>query len=109
MTEQHTSCTCNHSTFAGFHDADCPKFTKKCKHEWKLKAYLYVGVPVFACSGDNCDAMLSVREAETRLNATERLSAEMAREIGDCLYAGIIDHERKSAVLAYADILEGKP
>ena len=65
--------------------------------------------PGFYCRSKECGydsgTWLSLTEGESRLNATERLSAELAREIGDCLYAGIIDHERKSAVLAYADTL----
>ena len=82
-------------------------------HEWILDTYrdpdepegLQIGM---FCWHKGCNERRYRTEAEARLNATERLSAELAREIGDCLYAGIIDHERKSAVLAYADTLEGK-
>ena len=79
-------------------------------HEWKWDIvdndvwfHCECGVPIGAVI---IEARLN--EYETLKAATERLSAELAREIGDCLYAGIIDHERKAAVLAYADILEGK-
>ena len=82
-------------------------------HECKYQLRQTLTYRRFVCSG--CPNIISITDAEEILNecgtlkaATERLSAELAREIGDCLYAGIIDHERKSAVLAYADILEGK-
>ena len=75
-------------------------------HEWELKAYLYVGVPVFGCAIKNCNAVLPVKQAEARLNATETLSAEDARYQAtehDCM-----DNKFRSDLLAYADILEGK-
>lgn len=72
-------------------------------HEWKLKAYLYIGVPVFRCAVKNCNAVLPVKEAEARLNATERLSAE------DVFPEGFaIVHPNLSKLIAYADTLEEK-
>ncbi len=62
----------------------------------------------------HCPAMLPIAEAENRLNATSRLSADDARVIaGGCetewnpqLYPN--ESEAANMLHAYADILEGK-
>ena len=53
-----------------------------------------------------CNEPLLRQEAEARLNATERLSAETARDMPNCTNIGPIERER--ILLEYADILEGK-
>ena len=62
---KHASCTCNHSTFAGFHDADCPKFTEQCKHEWKFRVDGHD--EYFRCSNLPCEETLEVEQAEVLL------------------------------------------
>ena len=46
-------------------------------HEWILKAYLYVGIPVFVCNHDDCDATLSVKQVETMINEHAALKREI--------------------------------
>lgn len=41
--------------------------------EWELKAYLYVGVPIFGCKVKGCHERLAVRQAESRLSAMQQL------------------------------------
>ena len=86
---------------------------------WELKAYLYVGVPIFGCKIKGCHEKLAVRQAEARLNATGALSAEMANSCADsvmchqhdrCAYDHEIAEVQKEidALRAYADAREGK-
>lgn len=89
-------------------------------HEWKLKTYLYVGIPIFTCSDDDCAAMLSVKEAESRLNEYETLKkATEAFSVDSARIASIVasklpiefDEIRDNLVddlKTYADILEGE-
>ena len=53
-----------------------------------------------------CFEGMDDNELERRLNATERLSAEVARDCGEA--GGIYKKENRDALQAYADILEGK-
>jgi len=73
--------------------------------EWELKAYLYVGVPIFDCKIKGCHEKLTVRQAESRINATSRLSADRVKSILEDrkLYSQDI-----LALHEYADTLEGK-
>ena len=102
MTEQNIICTCNHSTFAGFHDADCPRFTKHV-HEWKIMWHEgYV-----QCTGNGCKKWMAYKKAEARLNATERLEGHRAKGAAICLEgAGCSNYTDE--LIAYADTLEGK-
>ena len=88
-------------------------------HEWELKAYLYVGVPIFGCKIKDCHEKLAVRQAEARINATERLSAEDVTLLSDHVMYMIITghlsdgastkaHIARRNAIAYANTLEGK-
>ena len=103
MTEQNISCTCNHSTFAGFHDADCPRLTKHV-HEWKFRVDGHD--EYFRCFNLPCEEILEVEQAESRLNATERLSANMAKALCRGMHPNF--KAAIKALTAYANTLEGK-
>ena len=47
--------------------------------EWELKAYLYVGVPIFGCKIKGCHEKLAVRQAEARLNEYETMKVTTER------------------------------
>ena len=101
MTEHNPKHASNEDTHSGIWGGEPTEHVCEREIDWDD------GTAV--CRLPDCKARpLRDWEINERLSATEKLSAELAREIGDCLYAGIIDHERKSAVLAYADTLEGK-
>lgn len=70
-------------------------------HEWRLKAYLYAGIPMFKCKIKDCNAVLPVKEAERRLNAAERL-IEYATHKPGCYESG------DECICGLDDILEGK-
>ena len=89
-------------------------------HEWRIDAYrdddneLTIGV---FCWHKGCNEQRSRSEAEAMLNATERLSAKVARRNGvilrlnaDKLSYGTQTQGYSDSVdlMAYADILEGK-
>ena len=85
-------------------------------HEWKLtvghsncKACHYSSIEGVACC-EICNESIGPTEIERRLNATERLSAEDARQGTEFLSR--VRNSRgygfANALRAYADILEGK-
>ena len=82
--------------------------------EWELKAYLYVGVPIFGCKIKGCHEKLDVRQAEARLNATERLSAgcfNCKKTIQETYLRQFPsgDYTCRDCDIAFADTLEGTP
>ena len=81
--------------------------------EWELKAYLYVGVPIFGCKIKGCHEKLAVRQAEAMLNeyetlkaATEKLSMKEARDYSEA--SVVMPKFLQNLLSEYADILEGK-
>jgi hypothetical protein len=86
-------------------------------HEWKarLKGWLVDG---FYCTHPDCYRRLIWNDVESRLNATERLSAEQAGRAWALIvtrdevikFGPLTDEARaiKSGLKAYADTLEGK-
>ena len=81
-------------------------------HEWNI-----TGTPamfVIVCSRVDCAEELTLDEAESRLNATERLSAEGAVRLANALDDIAVAWDGKDAgkgtkrLRAYADTLDGK-
>ena len=70
-------------------------------HVWMLATR--DGIFHAVCLVDPCDEVMQYSEIETRINATERLSAEYAMNIWRVTHPSIGD-----SLKAYADILEGK-
>ena len=73
------------------------------EHVHDLKVMLSISKNIYAVC-PQCDECMDKEEIETRLNATERLSAEDARRISNRKLP-VSEHEE---LQAYADILEGK-
>ena len=78
--------------------------TEQCKHEWEINLRQRCTLTIECV---HCPEVLSEEQAESRLNATERLSAEVARGLTTPAFlneekfqAGI------DALKAYADTLE---
>ena len=72
-------------------------------HEWRFGEDEF-GRLIFVCGEPDCDVVLKPEEAITRLNATERLSVEDAREISGTIYNEWNSDEER--LLAYANVLE---
>ena len=90
-------------------------------HEWEMFFDIEDcrQVVIALCADQNCSSELSWDEINMRLNATERLSAEVARKSSGsvmchqhdrCAYQSEIDEVQIEidALEAYADLLEGK-
>ncbi len=76
---------------------------KEHVHDWVIGAYEISGAPQAYPYCIECGLPMPRNEAESRLNATERLSAEDAREIERYVkYAG----DQAPELSAYADALE---
>lgn len=74
------------------------------EHEWGVGLHPKFLHAVVRCKHEGCAAWLTIDQANARLNATERLSAEDAkRALSRWLPADV-----SKAIRAYADILEGK-
>jgi hypothetical protein len=82
---------------AGWKVGDANEFLAEHVCEWVWNNDLVIP---FICSEPDCRRFLDHDDCEVRLNATERLSAEVAK--------GIYDMDKQRALFAYADILEGK-
>ena len=89
-------------------------------HEWELDVHRSrsgrMNVRI-GCKNKSCPWGLEIQEAEARLNATERLSAKVARRNGVILRlnADKLSYGEQTQgfgdsqdMIAYADILEGK-
>ena len=75
----------------------------ECVHKWHGNPFS----TVFVCYG--CPEILVLKQAEIRLNATERLSAKDARDIiGLWENSTSMRTDTYTHLLAYANILEGK-
>ena len=80
------------------------------EHEWELDI---IEGSIFRNTDDGLEFM-DLDEAQRRLNATERLSAENARWIAEDYVLAYPEHlgyarsKQTEALLAYADTLEGK-
>ena len=87
----------------------------ECEHEWEI-GLISKGVQlefVGECAVDGCNEVLSQKEVNCRLNATERLSAEDAREASRLLRLlktqnVMVLASTRHAIKTYADILESK-
>ena len=84
-------------------------------HEWQMSAGWftapYTVYRAFCIADEDCKAALNPMEINRRLNATERLSAEAAKDI--IAWEGgasgrIANMKNWCALRAYANILEGK-
>jgi len=77
----------------------------ECEHKWHIFEDSADGA--FCVKG--CQGRLSREEVESRLNATERLSAEIVLQ-NIIIYGegGFVTDQFLEACKAYADILEGK-
>ena len=78
-------------------------------HEWRWQDNGEGYYWFFCDNGPDCNAELDTEEAEARLNATERLSAEDAKEAERFVPSWEVKHNQiKDALKDYANILEGK-
>ena len=82
-------------------------------HEWKWD--IVDNDAWFYCSDKTCKAPMGALEIEARINATERLSAEMATKLATMVkreWEGVYSwsgwQPEHDALKAYASILEGK-
>ena len=70
----------------------------KHRHEYTLAISIRGDPKYYMCDGDGCDHVLYFKDVETRLAATEALSAEDAEEIAkDAHY-----HYQREALREYA-------
>ena len=90
-------------------------------HEWQISAGWFnepcAVYKAFCIAYEDCKAVLHPAEINRRLNATERLSAKVARRNGVILRLGAdrVSYGKQTQgygdsldLMAYADILEGK-
>jgi hypothetical protein len=85
------------------HGLDCPLRMTEHVCEWMWADDRFV--PYF-CKVDGCDKEMSIEEAEARLNATQRLSAEIVLQ-NIIIYGegGFVTDQFLDACKAYADLL----
>ena len=77
-------------------------------HEWELSFHGMGQAFRCECKDPQCRKKLDYKEAETRINATERLSAKIARDVWSVTDLPNLLTLERAALRAYADILEAK-
>jgi len=115
MTEQCERCNGTGEVDSGAPDPQghfikipCECHTKHV-HEWIPRALDWDHIDGVCCNVPGCGAQMDNEEMNARLNATERLSAEDAKEAERFVPSWEVKHNQiKDALKAYANILEGK-
>ena len=98
---------CSKCGYTGVHHCGCEGNQVPTEHVCEWKVILSLSKNIYAVC-PTCDACMDKEEIEARLNATERLSAELATAILGFITRKLGVWHWTEALIAYANILEGK-